>query len=155
MTKEEALSWLKDFMNECESQDNRGTAKPIQFLLQVRRDYVAHPDYNLGSTTRWFHSELQRDFETREEAEKALADYGFKGKELKEKIEELEELEIGHYWETEQCFLTERGYKQHIEINGHNLRHYKKYVVHAFRNPELRSLFDAIKALINENNDPS
>jgi hypothetical protein len=46
-------------------------------------------------------------------------------------------------------FFTERGYNQHMELNGHNYRHGTEkaysYVKHAFRNPEIENIFKALK----------
>ncbi len=36
MTTEEAMNWLKKFMKEINSQDNRMTASPIYYTVQMR-----------------------------------------------------------------------------------------------------------------------
>ncbi|GAG48516.1 unnamed protein product [marine sediment metagenome] len=41
----------------------------------------------------------------------------------------------------DNIFFTEKGYKDHVESNGHNLKNYCSFVKHAFRNPELVNLF--------------
>lgn len=149
MTKEEALVWFKDFINEVDSQDNRGTAHPIQFLLQTRRVYVAHEEYNWQTETIWRHPEMEStSCKTHDEAVEWLKDYGYKDEKLEREIENIEEFKMGHYWETQQAFFTERGVKEHIELNGHNLRNHRDYVVHSFRNPEIKKMFEAIRAVI-------
>jgi hypothetical protein len=47
-------------------------------------------------------------------------------------------------------FLTEEGYNEHMKLNSHNYRHWKSYqfyVLHAFRNPEMAGLIEAIKEI--------
>lgn len=148
MTKDEALNWIKTFLTEIDSQDNRITAKPIQFLLQTRREYVAHDEYNHQTETVFHHHSFEgHSSKTYDEAVARLIDYGYEGDELEKEKQDIEEFQMGHYWETSQAFLTEAGLKRHIEINGHNLRNTRDYVVHAFRNPEMRELFDALRAV--------
>ena len=149
MEKQEALSWLKNFIGEVDSQDNRATAKPIQFLLQTKREYVAHDDYNWHTKEVWRHPIMEEESkETFQEVVDWLKGYGYEGDKLAEEIENIESFQMGHHWETEQAFFTESGVKKHLELNRHNLRDHRDYVVHAFRNPEMKELFDAIRAVI-------
>lgn len=151
MNKEEAIKWLRDFINEVDSQDNRATAKPIQFLVQRKREYVAHNEYNHGAESVWRHPDMESTTaKTEEEAIEWLKEYGYEGNKLEEEIQNIEEFKMCHYWETDQAFFTKRGVQKHIELNGHNLRDYRDYVVHAFRNPEMRELFMAIREMIKE-----
>lgn len=67
--------------------------------------------------------------------------------------EKLEEFEEEQYFTEENVFFTEEGYEDHVRLNGHNLgkrgRDYHSYVKHAFRNPELNNLFQAIALLVD------
>lgn len=152
MTKDEATIWLKEFMKEVDTQDNRGSARPVQFLLNHKHEYIADPNYANNTCTVFRHYEMDfESFRTRNECIKWLKEGGYTGKELQEKIDEIQELEVGHYWETSQAFFTKRGVRDHIELNGHNLRkEYRDYVIHPFRNPEMVDLFKAIRAMIND-----
>lgn len=152
MTKTDALVWLKEFLNRVDTQDNRATANPVQFLLQIKREYVAHPDYYNGQTdTIYWHSDMESTrCKTQEEAVDWLKEYGYECEKLEKEIEQIEELKMNHYWETNQAFFSEEGLKQHIKLNGHNLGEYRDYVVHAFRNPEFWDLFRAIRAVVSD-----
>jgi len=149
MTKDEAKAWLADFMLRIETQDNRGTAKPIQFLLQTKREYAVHAEHSSYSVNTYRHPVMEdRGCNTYADAVRFLESYGFKGLELEREKEEIEKVSIGHYWDTTQSFLTENGMNQHIELNGHNLGEYRSFVIHSFRNPELKELFNAIMELL-------
>ena len=149
MKKAEAIKWFTEFIQVIDSQDRRATAHPVQFLLQRKREYIAHDEYNHGTETVFRHHEMESTkCKTFDEAVEWLKEYGYKGDKLKNEIEHIEKFELGHYWETDQAFFTEKGVKQHIELNGHNLRDHRDYVVHAFRNPEIKELFEAIRAVI-------
>lgn len=148
MEREKAIEWIRDFLKRIDSQDNRATAAPILFLLQRKVKYVAHPEYHHHTETIFHHPEMESlEFSRREDAEKWLAEYGYEGERLAEEISNIEEFEMGHHWETDQAFFTAEGVKRHIEINGHNLREHRDYVVHCFRNPEMRELFAALRAV--------
>lgn len=151
MDKKEALIWIKDFLNKIDSQDNRCTASPILFLLQTKQEYVSHPEYNHNTETVFHHSIMEgRGCETFEEAKQWLVDYGYHGKELEKEIENIEEFQMGHHWETKQAFLTEDGLKEHLRLNGHNLRGHRDYVVHCYRNPEMSELFQVLRTIAKE-----
>lgn len=149
MTKAEAVVWITEFLNRVDTQDRRATAHPIQFLLQRKREYVAHPEYNHQTDTVYRHPMMEStNCNTHEEAVAWLKDYGYEDERLEKEIEQIEKFEIGHYWETDQAFFTEHGVKQHLELNGHNLREHRDYVVHSFRNPEIINLFEALRAMM-------
>lgn len=151
MTSDEAKNWIREFLNRVDSQDNRMNAKPILFLLQERREYVAHPEYNHQTETFWHHHSMEgRQAKSHEEAEEMLIAYGYDKEEHAGEFELIEEFQMGHYWETKQAFFTEEGLKRHIDLNGHNIRNHRDYVVHAFRNPEMRELFEALRTIAGE-----
>jgi hypothetical protein len=153
MTKDEAMAWLKSFINEVDTQDNLWTAQPVQFLLQQKREYVADGDYH-HTTTAFKHPEMEPDdgwFETEDDCIKFLKeDKEYEGEKLAEEIEKIETIYLGHYWETSQSFFTKRGFEEHVRCNRHNLGEHRPYVVHAFRNWENQELFKAIRAILKE-----
>lgn len=152
MTKEQAIEWTKQFLAEIDTQDRRATGYPVLFLLQRKQKYVAHEEYNHQCETIYYHHTFEgKDYPTRELAAQALKEYGYEGKDLEKNIEEIEEFQMGHHWETENVFFTEKGVKRHYEINGHNLRRdHRDYVIHAFRNPEMRELFDVLRTIVRD-----
>lgn len=64
---------------------------------------------------------------------------------LKDKYERLEDFEQEEYEEEDNCFFTDKAFKEHVAQNGHNLRRgnhgYYTYMKYAYRNPEFASLF--------------
>jgi hypothetical protein len=149
MDKIEATKWLKSFIAEIDSQDNRATASPIQFLLQTKKEYVSHPDYGHRTRRIWRHPEMESNScESFDEAVQWLVDYGYEGDKLEKEKESIEEFCMGHYWETQQCFLTKKGVEEHVRLNRHNLGEHRDYVVHSFRNPEMSELFNVIRELV-------
>ncbi len=150
MNKDEAIVWIKDFLSRIETQDNRGTASPLLYLLQRKIEYVAHPEYHHQTETIFYHPEMEgRNCETLDEAKQWLVEYGYEGEKLDKEIENIEEFQMGHYWETDQAFLTEHGLNRHKELNGHNLRKHRDYVVHCFRNPEMKELFEVLRVVLD------
>lgn len=150
MTKIEAIDWLKNLMTEIDSADSKGTAKPFQYLLQQKREYVSHPGYGIQTRKIYYHHIMEDGgAASYEEAVSEITEYyGKDHEEIETEIGSIEEFEMGHYWETSQAFLTENGLKRHLDINGHNLGERRGYVVHAFRNPEMVELFEAIRAIV-------
>ncbi len=150
MTKIEALEFLKSFINRIDTQDNRGTAKPIQYLLQVKRYMVVDGDYDYDKIL-YYHSDMPGIAkDTKEEAIEYLKEYGYTDKELIEEIKAITEVYIKYYWNTKQAFLTEEGFNKHIELNEHNLGEYRSYVVHSFRDPEMLNLINSIRVVCDE-----
>lgn len=146
--REKALSWIAGFLKRIDTQDSRGTSRPILYLLQQKREYVAHPEYNYTTETVFRHPDMESaSCKSLDAAKNWLIDSGFVGKNLEREIDRIEEFQMGHYWETAQAFFTEEGVKRHIELNGHNLKEHRDYVVHCFRNPEMKELFDALRVI--------
>jgi predicted CopG family antitoxin len=60
---------------------------------------------------------------------------------------------VRHTEKFSNCFLTEEAAKQHIRINGHNLRSPDIFLFHAYRNEELDMVIKAIKEIGNSMDD--
>lgn len=112
MTKAEAVVWITEFLNRVDTQDRRATAHPIKFLLQRKREYVAHPDYTHQTDTVYRHPEMESpNCNTHEEAVAWLKDYGYKKelvvyREFPDGSDELGVLtyENGYFWVHVGCF---------------------------------------------------
>jgi hypothetical protein len=142
---------LKDFLSRIDLDDNRATARPILFLLQVRREMVVDGDYHYDRVVYRHNDMFESCFDSKEECLQALKDYGHNEEEVAEREDEITKHYLAEYWETEQVFLTKEGLDRHLELNRHNYRKpFRDYVIHAFRNPEIKELYDAIRALVNE-----
>jgi len=130
------------------SNDNRATAKPYLLLLQEKRTYIAHDEYDCGGVEDKFVEHYTGDYHTTDTKKEMINFFIDNGYELTSKIlKNIKAYREGYYWETENVFLTDKGYEDHKKVNGHNLRKHRTYGIHAFRNKEIRSLFN----LIDEN----
>lgn len=47
-------------------------------------------------------------------------------------------------------FFTDKGYEQHIKVNGHNLRKPQSYGIHLRRNDEMAQVIEIIHALADQ-----
>ena len=117
------------FLKKMSTQDNRGTAFPIYFVVRSSEKCAAYPgngdtnyydeDHNLIS---------QEDYEAAEE----------RGETVYTCDEEMR-------WTEHGMFLTETDAEYHLKANGH---HYSKdahtYVKHVFRAPELEAFLLAL-----------
>lgn len=129
------------------SQDNRCTANPM-FCVQVcERIGPIDPNYGTGQRMYHNHDECETYYPDRPDPEewqrlKTLDDNG----ELPENVS------MGDYmekWFTVQVCFTEEGCKRHLELNGHNYRHYygtRIYVESFNRNPEMLEIREALLA---------
>ena len=70
-----------------------------------------------------------------------------------EKSSGYREYAFTHVDEYHNVFFTEKGYKEHMELNAHNYhssdRKADSYVMHAFRNPEITGLLKAVKEVVD------
>lgn len=155
MTREEAISFLAELGRKIKNQNNRGTARPYYFVGIRKEKFVCHPEYNRSVDYYCkYDSEMTSEFKSTPdgylEFEKLALEGGWVGtKEMaKERWEELEEVPIAFHEEDDNVFLTEEGFEKHVRLNAHNLpKDYRSYVKHAFRNPEMEGLVQAIITL--------
>lgn len=146
---------LKQIANDIGTQDNRGTASPMLILLQVRKEYVGHPDYTHQGEEEIVEqvSGDYRRFKTEDELLKWWNE-GLDEDDLVKEVDDLVEgkdydkFTMGYYWETENVFFTDKGYEEHMKINGHNYRkgQVRTYGIHAFRNEEMKQVLETIMA---------
>lgn len=150
MNKDQAVDWLKHFIAHIDTQDNRGTAKPIFYLLQtptvIWGESLSHAD-----VTKYALCEFDYyDYDSKEELISSMKENGFSDDEIKEHKHKIVSIEGETIWETQETFFTKHGLDRHLDLNKHNYRKgHRDYVVHAFRNPEIKELFEAIRAIIN------
>lgn len=146
LTKE-TVGFLQELARRIATQNNRATARPYFFVIQKRRWRVAHEDYHSGETRQaWVDFSGDPDtYHSKEDWLQHCRDYQMTPEEAEAGWEKLEEFTEEAYVEEENCFLTFEAYKEHLEVNGHNLRgEHWSYLKHAFRNREMDSLFRAI-----------
>lgn len=153
MDKEEALKVLKTLIARLDTQNNRATAQPWFHLLRVKRTQIVPDGFGYGDTY-WREKDSDCDSpvikaETEKEARKIFAE-----KYDMEEVGELEKYDSVSWWETVNVFLTEDGLRRHREINEHNLTErgseVQDFMIHAFRNPEVMEVMQAIRAVVSE-----
>jgi hypothetical protein len=88
------------------------------------------------------------NYKSEQELIDAMVENGWTKEDAEKERKNIWRAEGEHYWDTEQAFLTKEGLNRHIEQNRHNLRSPRDYVVHAFRNPEMKELYDAIRTIV-------
>ena len=145
---QESADFLRELANKMKTQDNRCTAKPYFYTVRSLKD-VAVPDGD-GDGVSYFDNTGCCSM-----TEQEMKDY------CRERGEDFDDYVAKHCvrygtkedYEDENVFLTEAGYEQHMELNGHNYRHLKRsfsYLHHAFRNPEMESLWKALLEFAEE-----
>jgi len=147
------FDFITDLANEIKNQDNRSTALPYYYVVKCVNDVPA-PEGN-GQFTKYVDMESgdYQTYDSREECKEQLIKDGCFEDEAEATAKKLERLEFAESFQEENIFLTERGFNQHMELNGHNYRHHKKYysyVKHAFRNPEIKRLLEIVGRFSNK-----
>lgn len=141
---EEDLKFLQDLSREMRNQDNRATASPYYYVVQTTKTLPSDPNFSeekvwIDSYTMYkTYDEIREDFGvTTDEEVEAIID------------SQMDETAIQDVEEEHNVFLTLKGYEEHMKLNGHNYRAPFKnnacsYIKHAYRNPEMKRLFEVI-----------
>jgi len=139
---EKTASFLSQLASRINTQNNHGTASPYYFVVRGTKDKIV-PEWSNDNLRYYIDEQVFTEKELEEYCKENECDLEeTKGKCLRGAYEE--------YDEYDNVFLTQEGYDEHIRLNGHNYRNYKNfgfYVKHAFRNPEMASLIEAIKEI--------
>ena len=126
MTTEETI---KAFLTKMSTQNNRGTAFPIFYVIRSSVKCASYP----GNGEEHYYNE---DYVEITEKEKDAAE---------ERGETVNKMDEEMRWEEHGMFLTETDAEQNLKDNGH---HYSKdahtYVKHAYRAPELKAFLLAL-----------
>lgn len=141
--------------NEYVKQDNMMTAYPIGIAVEEIKYVLSNDDADRVTIY------TNRDYYQLETSEEVLQLYldvidddmdaltsKCKYIDTEDLVEVAEELfdsnnvfrEVREYQANGNIFLTMSGYKNHIEQNGHNLKEARPYLIHLFRNDEMRVL---------------
>jgi len=167
--KTEAIDWLRNFITELNTQDNRVTATPYYYQIRKPiRTYgfaCTHSDYwvwmhedgyevtneNIQESVRQLLAEDISEFEAFLKAHDIDPDKPISNGDA-ELLSEWLDIEKVYYRDTyklEGCFFTEKAVLRHIRENQHNLpAEIDTYLQHAYRNPELQRLFEAIGEVV-------
>lgn len=139
-----AAKFLTQLNKHIQEQDNRATASPYYFAVRciseapVPDGFTDEIRYVIDGCNSYTEDELRKYCEENE-----LDFEEFKDDECQKYcVKDIEEFK--------NVFFTEEGYNEHIRLNEHNYRHYKRfdsYVQPAFRNPEIEKLLAAVKEI--------
>lgn len=138
---------FSELQKRIELNDNRYTARPYLLLLQQKEEFVAHEDYSHDTKTVYIHH-IYGDVTESESLYEMVKDLYRNGYSREDFEDRIEELKVGHHWRTDNVFLTDKGYEEHMELNGHNVSRgngHRTYGINAFRNPEINLMFKAIE----------
>lgn len=142
---DKTADFLAKFSALLEAQNNQGTAPPFFYVVRGTKK-IAAPAGQTGDT-RYYYQDASF---TEAELEKYCQENGEDYEHVKAICASYDLQEIDEHV---NVFFTIEGYQEHIKLNGHNYRHYESYgpyLLHAFRNPEIASLLEAIKEVGRE-----
>ena len=128
--------------------DNRMTAFPYLILLQEKERYVTKDGY--GYDTEIVYVETISGDYNEAKTLGGLIDWWNDGLDEDEKRTEWKEGKdyvkhtMGYYWRTVNVFFTDKGVQEHLDKNKHNLREYRTYGIHAFRNDEMDEVYELL-----------
>lgn len=156
---DEIYDFLISTSKEINSQDNRITAEP--YFYQIREEKEIATGEGMGEEV-WV---MDGEIHLRTEQDIKEAVFEWKEWDLENKLHQKKYSELGG-WEIDEileenyrkvhvsvdytysnCFLTEKAARQHIKINGHNLKSPVDYLIHAYRNHEMINIFKFLKGL--------
>lgn len=127
------------------TQNNRGTADPYIIVLQEKIE-VATADGN-GDRLKYYHHEFESAYNSKEEFREACRSNGYSKEDFRKMLDELQTYEVKDVWEDRNWFFTDEGYNQHLDLNRHNYGEVRSYLKHAFRNPEMKAIFEHLRSL--------
>ncbi len=169
----DALRWLRYFIKELNSQDNRITASPYYYTLRCPKQ-VFGVDKGNSEDFIWVDDAAEEIHAPEEVAVEVLQELGMEDckrayggmvpeGDIPEKAEEVTDMwliiaaEEGDWtkrWyrnehEFKGVFFTEKAIFKHLEENKHRYPEgTDTYLEHAWRNPELKQLFENIGKLV-------
>lgn len=111
------------------TQDNRITAEPI-FIVQQKRMYAAHPDYD-HDRIAWIGADGEADPEEHAFLEAEYQETGIEP-------DGWTRAAVGYYWDFVTACFSEQGCKDYLKRDGHNLREPRIYAAGSYRNDEWR-----------------
>lgn len=135
-----------ELLERMRNNDNRMTKDPYLLLLREKREVVVDKDY--GGKPCWVEHVTGECIskETKEELVKELRGY-YEDDNWEPSSRDVSKIYVDKYEYTVNVFLTDKGYQEHMEVNGHNIPDHDTYGIHAFRNKEIESIFDIIKRM--------
>ena len=133
---------LKELGKEILTQDNRITDAPLFIVQQKKVDWGY--DHSYSEDYKWINS-MEDYIEAEDDKAEELDS-------LEDRLESTGDWEKVHYcerWEFVTACFTEKGCKDYLAINGHNLSETRIYADSSYRNNEYRMVRDFLISLGN------
>lgn len=155
---EETASFLKNLVDEMESQNNRATASPLYFVVKLKKKICGLAS-GYGDGREWvdMSSGCYESYASEAEAKDAIKKDDPEA-DVDKVFQDCFE-EFGYTYSDdreENVFFTYKGFLEHMRLNAHNYPtkqdgdKFKEnewvfsYGKHAFRNPEMQNLFKSL-----------
>jgi hypothetical protein len=152
--KEETYRFLKNLAFEMGNQDNRATANPRYYSIEEDEEICG---LDPGYTDEWAWRDDDGNMYNTDEAIGLAKEVYYDGNEdaynadvqlysIAEIVKNagLERVGIGHREKYSNVFFTEKGIRRHIEANHYHYKNPRDFLFHAFRNPEMEGVINAI-----------
>jgi hypothetical protein len=156
--KEKHKEIIKLFLEQMTTQDHRGTAFPIYYV--IRTSEIQYTNADMADDVRYLDLESGEveEFSSVKEAIAKFKEYEYTPDEIKSSLENLTRVGVTKVWTDRGMFLTESDADAHLKRNHY---HYSEdahtYVRHAWRAPELKefliSLFEYFDVTRDKGND--
>jgi len=152
---DEMFTQLCRLSEDMNNQDNRATADPILFELQVKEQSPTASDYSdlfvWRESSEYIYNTIK---ELRERIDEYFEREGYSSEMTDREVEDCAEEKLGieraYYlerWVTKETFFTLREYEDHVRQNSHHYTDPRSYVVHAWRNPGMELVVKFLKGI--------
>lgn len=143
------VKFLQELAQEMRTQDRAATADPYFYVIQRTTNLPAPEGYGERS--------VRVDWSGDPTVYRNKEDFFEYVKERQNQDDPIIDEQLEKEWDRldvygehdviveDNVFLTKKGYLEHVELNGHNLREHQVYIKHAWRNPEMDNLIKIIK----------
>lgn len=170
--KPEQKDFIISLSNEMRTQDTRCTAQPYGLILTEEVIEVRGKDHGSNCGAYWDEHEYLTDYKRFQDdvagyyidddapmwVKKVMDCHSFSDLEDELDYKDIDNVPTIFWYEKTQVptlmdsnfFLTNKGYEEHIKINGHNLKKPQSYGIHLFRNKEMAQVIEVIHAIAEQ-----
>lgn len=160
------IEFLRSLANELKTQERGCTATPLFLQVRQKKKVFGIDTAYADDTVLLIGDEYEECYTVGQAKEMLAESFGVPSEKMNgfESLEELEGFCAGRgilathtgyatHDEFTNCFLTRKGYDQHMQLNEHNYRYGSTpevFIHHAFRNPELERLLAIVEKFASE-----
>lgn len=146
-TREEAMTYLKDFISRLNGQDNRATATPYIIVLQ-EKDRHPIPEECGYDESAFYDRTDGVTYRSKEHYMQAFGETEWTDRLEKSWDKDVQEVYFKTFWEDVAWFFTYEGLEDHLRLNKHNYGETRSYIKFCYRNPEIQNLLTAVGLLV-------